>query len=157
MHIIKVIFTLLTAVQNILLFDNDAALPVLSYCWHWHMYLNSTQRMHCCISMAIMVTWMCHCVTLHVHCLSCYSTYFTVNQMERASQCKTHCAGVHILGWEVMYCYIQGTTDSASATCRKKMGKAAKVSHIPNFCSWHMLVASFLLWTTPWNSFLMRS
>jgi len=28
----KVIFTLLTLVQNILLFDNDAALPVYPYC-----------------------------------------------------------------------------------------------------------------------------
>lgn len=44
--------------------------------------------------MAIMFTWMCHCVILYVHWLSCYSTYFTINQMERASQCKTHCAGV---------------------------------------------------------------
>ena len=34
------------------------------------------------------------CVTLYIHFPSCYSTYFTINQMQRASQCKIHCADV---------------------------------------------------------------
>lgn len=37
------------------------------------------------------------------------------------------------------------------------MGNPAKVSYIPNICSRQRLVASFMLWSTPWNSLLMRS
>ena len=37
------------------------------------MFCNSTRRTHCCIAIATLVMSVCHCVTLYIHCLSCWS------------------------------------------------------------------------------------
>ena len=62
-----------TAGRNINLPQNQF-LCNTRYCYivNTDMYLNNTQGIHCCISIAPMVLQTCYNVELQLHCLSCY-------------------------------------------------------------------------------------